>query len=143
MQTTRYEAPGTIADALGVIAANPGAMVLAGGTDLLVQYQSGTRRPSAFVDVKRIPELMRIAADADGVTIGAAVPAAEIGAHPAIKAWWPGLVDAVHLIGSTQIQGRSSIGGNPSPRGCPDAASSCRASSGLYSRPLGLVYPGI
>jgi len=112
MQTTRYEAPGTIADALGVIAANPGAMVLAGGTDLLVQYQSGTRRPSAFVDVKRIPELMRITADADGVTIGAAVPAAEIGAHPAIKAWWPGLVDGVHLIGSTQIQGRSSIGGN-------------------------------
>jgi len=112
MQTTRYEAPGTVADALRVIAANPGAMVLAGGTDLLVQYQTGTRRPPAFVDVKRIPELMQIAADAGGVTIGAAVPAVEICAHSTIKAWWPGLVDGVHLIGSTQIQGRCSIGGN-------------------------------
>ena len=112
MHTTRYEAPGTIADALGLIAANPGAMVLAGGTDLLVQYQSGMRSPSAFVDVKRIPELMQIAADEGGVTIGAAVPAAEICAHPVIRAWWPGLVDGVRLIGSTQIQGRCSIGGN-------------------------------
>ena len=112
MQTTRYEAPGTVADALRAIAANPGAMVLAGGTDLLVQYQSGTRNPSAFIDVKRIPELMQIAADAGSVTIGAAVPAVEICANSTIKAWWPGLVDGVHLIGSTQIQGRGSIGGN-------------------------------
>jgi len=112
MQTTRYEAPGTIADALAVIAANPGAMVLAGGTDLLVQYQAGMRTPSAFVDVKRIPELMQIASGADNVTIGAAVPAVEICANPTIQAWWPGLVEGVHLIGSTQIQGRSSIGGN-------------------------------
>ena len=95
MQTTRYEAPGTIADALSAIAANPGAMVLAGGTDLLVQYQAGMRTPSAFVDVKRIPELMQIASGADSVTIGAAVPAVEICANPTIQAWWPGLVEGV------------------------------------------------
>ncbi len=112
MTTTRYEAPGTVADALSVMAAHPGAMILAGGTDLLVQYQAGARAPSAFVDVKRIPELMTIAADADGVTIGAAVPAVDIVAHPVIRAWWPGLVEGVHLIGSTQIQGRGSLGGN-------------------------------
>src|SRR4051812_19996976 len=55
MQTSRYEAPSTIAGALSVIAADPGAMILAGGTDLLVQYQAGVRRPTVFVDVKRIP----------------------------------------------------------------------------------------
>ena len=124
MTTTRYEAPGTVADALSVMAAHPGAMVLAGGTDLLVQYQAGVRMPTAFVDVKRIPELMAIDADADGVTIGAAAPAADICAHPAIRAWWPGLVDGVHLIGSTQIQARGSLGGNLC-NGSPAADSTC------------------
>ncbi len=124
MTTTRYAAPGTVADALSVMAAHPGAMILAGGTDLLVQYQAGTRTPSAFVDVKRIPALMTIAADAEGVTIGAAVPAVDIVAHPVIRAWWPGLVEAAHLIGSTQIQGRGSLGGNLC-NGSPAADSTC------------------
>lgn len=112
MHTQRFVAPVTVVEALRFIEAEPGAAILAGGTDLLVQYQGGTRRPSAFVDVKRIPELMRIAADADGVTIGAAVPAADIAGHPAVRTWWPGLVEAVCLIGSTQIQSRGSLGGN-------------------------------
>src|SRR4051812_40178758 len=112
MQTSRYEAPGTLAAALSAIRSDPGAMILAGGTDLLVQYQSGVRSPSVFVDVKHIPEFMQIAVNDTGVTIAAAVPAAEICAHPIIAAWWPGLVDAVSLIGSTQIQGRATVGGN-------------------------------
>jgi CO/xanthine dehydrogenase FAD-binding subunit len=124
MQTSRYEAPRTLAGALSVIAADPGAMILAGGTDLLVQYQAGVRTPTVFVDVKRIPELMQIAIDDSGVTIGAAVPAVAICADQTIRAWWPGLVDAVHLIGSTQIQGRGSIGGNLC-NGSPAADSTC------------------
>ncbi len=111
MQTIRYEAPTTVADAVRAVAA-PGAMVLAGGTDLLVQFHAGLRRPSVFVDVKRIPELMRIAVDAGGASIGAAAAAADICADPALRELWPGLVEAAHLIGSTQIQGRSSLGGN-------------------------------
>ena len=124
MTTTRYEAPGTVADALSFMAAHPGARILAGGTDLLVQYQARTRTPSAFVDVKRIPDLMAIAADDEGVTIGAAAPAAAIAAHPVVGAWWPGLVEGVRLIGSTQIQGRGSLGGNLC-NGSPAADSVC------------------
>lgn len=108
---TRYEAPTSIADAVRAVAA-PGAMVLAGGTDLLVQYHAGSRRPTVFVDVKRIPELMRIAVDDESVTIGAAVPAVDIGSHGLVRDLWPGLVEAAQLIGSTQIQSRSSLGGN-------------------------------
>ena len=124
MPTSRYEAPTSIAGALRLIAADPGAMVLAGGTDLLVQYQSGARRPTTFVDVKRISELMQISADEAGVTIGAAAPAADICAHPVIRACWPGLVDAVRLIGSAQIQARGTIGGNLC-NGSPAADSTC------------------
>jgi len=86
--------------------------VLAGGTDLLVQFRTGLRRPTAFVDVKRIPELMDVRIDGSGLRLGAATSAAVICEHPEIGRLWPGLVEAVHLIGSTQIQGRGSVGGN-------------------------------
>lgn len=124
MLTPTYRAPRTLRDALALLSADSGAVVLAGGTDLLVQYQAGARRPSVFVDVKEVPDLKTITVDDDGVTIGAAVPAADIAAHPAIRAFWPGLVDGVRLIGSTQIQNRGSIGGNLC-NGSPAADSIC------------------
>jgi CO/xanthine dehydrogenase FAD-binding subunit len=107
-----YEAPRSVADAVQLMQADPNARILAGGTDLLVQYRMGLRRPSAFIDVKRIPELVGIQVTGDGLRLGAATPAAVICEHQEIARLWPGLVEAVHLIGSTQIQGRGSVGGN-------------------------------
>jgi carbon-monoxide dehydrogenase medium subunit len=112
MSTTTYEAPRSIADAVQLMQADPNARVLAGGTDLLVQYRMGLRRPSAIIDVKRIPELVGIQMTGDGLRLGAATPAAVICEHQDVARLWPGLVEAVHLIGSTQIQGRGSVGGN-------------------------------
>ncbi len=112
MPTVRYEAPRSVSDAVRLMQSDPEARVLAGGTDLLVQFRAGLRQPSAFIDVKLIPELVDITVRDDGARIGASAPAAAICEHAAIKQRWPGLVEAVHLIGSTQIQGRASIGGN-------------------------------
>jgi carbon-monoxide dehydrogenase medium subunit len=56
--------------------------------------------------------MMTIAENADGFLIGAAVPSAELNEHAALKAAWPGVVEAMDLVGSTQIQGRASLGGN-------------------------------
>ena len=112
MLSIRYEAPTTVADAVKLIQADPGAKVLAGGTDLLVQFRAGVRQPTAFIDVKRIPDLVHITFDRDGLHLGAAACAAAIAEHAEIKRLWPGLAEAVHLIGSTQIQGRGSVGGN-------------------------------
>lgn len=133
MQTTRYEAPVTIADAVRLMQADPDAKVLAGGTDLLVQYRLGLKRPSAFIDLKRIPELVGITVDQRGMRLGAATMAAAICEHPEVKRLWPGLVEAVHLVGSTQIQGRGTVGGNlcnASPAAdtvCPLMANRARA----------------
>jgi carbon-monoxide dehydrogenase medium subunit len=107
-----YAAPRSIADAVHLIKSHPNARVLAGGTDLLVQYRSGSMRTTTFVDVKRIPELIGIQIDERGVRIGAATPAAVICEQAEVGRLWPGLVDAVKLIGSAQIQGRGTIGGN-------------------------------
>ena len=63
MNAIRYETPRSVAEAVRLMAADSGARVLAGGTDLLVQFRAGVRQPSAFVDVKRIPELMSITID--------------------------------------------------------------------------------
>jgi carbon-monoxide dehydrogenase medium subunit len=112
MSAIRYEAPQSVEQAVGLMATEPGASIIAGGTDLLVQFRGGTKRPSAFIDIKRIPELVSIALDGSGLRLGAATPAAEICEHPEIRRLWPGLVEAVHLIGSTQIQGRGTVGGN-------------------------------
>ncbi len=86
--------------------------VLAGGTDLLVQLRSGRLQAQGIVDLKRIPELRAIRAERGGFRIGAAVTGAELGEHPTLSKMWPGVVEGARLIGSTQIQGRASLGGN-------------------------------
>ena len=111
MEEVRYEAPDSIARAVALLGES-GARALAGGTDLLVQMRTGRAAPRVFVDVKRIPETTRIELGSSEVWLGAAVPAAEIVEHPELGKLLPGLVEAADLIGSTQIQGRASVGGN-------------------------------
>ena len=109
----RYEAPGSLDQAVALLAAEPGdARVLAGGTDLLVQLRTDLIEPALLVDIKRIPEMRRIAEDGGGFRVGAAVTGAELKEHPRFKSVWPGVVEAANLIGSTQIQGRATMGGN-------------------------------
>src|SRR5579872_2521395 len=91
----------------------PAARVLAGGTDLIVQMKAGRASPGAVVDLKRIPGSIGVRREADGgFTIGAATSGAAIGEDQALARAWPGVVEAANLIGSTQIQGRASLGGN-------------------------------
>ena len=113
MTALRYEAPGTVDEAVALLAAADGdARVLAGGTDLLVQLRARMISPALIVDVKRIPEVSAVTAEDGGFRIGAAATGAEVGEREDVKAAWPGVVEALELIGSTQIQGRASLGGN-------------------------------
>lgn len=88
------------------------ARVLAGGTDLLVQMKAGNLAVDLVVDIKKIPGMRDIAAEAGGYRIGAAVAGAELGEHAGLRALWPGVVEAARLIGSTQVQGRCTMVGN-------------------------------
>ena len=109
----RYAAPVTIEEAVGLLAAEAGqSRLIAGGTDLVVQLNSGRVAPALVVDVKRISPLRAITAEGGGYRIGAAVPCAELGEHAALTQLWPGVVEAAQLIGSTQVQGRATIVGN-------------------------------
>jgi CO/xanthine dehydrogenase FAD-binding subunit len=110
-----YHAPSALAEVLRLLGTQGDAArprPLAGGSDLIVQMRSGRVHPRAVVDLKRVPELVGIARDGGGWRIGAATPCALIGEHAGLRADWPGVVDAATLIGSKQVQGRGSLGGN-------------------------------
>ena len=99
--------------------------MLAGGTDLLIQFRAGVKQPSAFIDLKRIPELVGITHRCRLACGSARPPARRKSASTReIRRLWPGLVEAVHLIGSTQIQGRGTVGGNLC-NGSPAADTTC------------------
>jgi len=108
-----FAAPRSVREAVKILAGAKGkAKVLAGGTDLLVQLRAGMVRPGLIVDIKQIPELSTIKKGKKGFEIGAAVPGAVLGANKAVLKAWPGVIEGLELIGSTQIQGRASLGGN-------------------------------
>jgi carbon-monoxide dehydrogenase medium subunit len=114
MTEIRYLAPQTLDEAIGAFAAaGSAARILAGGTDLLVQMRAGVVRPGLIVDIKKIAEMTRIEQTADGgFRIGAAVSGMALADHPRFGKAWPGVLEAVNLIGSKQVQGRASPGGN-------------------------------
>ena len=107
-----FESPRTVEEAVGLLQKHgDAARPLAGGTDLLVQMRSGLR-PAVVVDLKRIEELTALEIGADEVTIGAARSTALLRESEELVQLFPGLLESAELIGSEQIQGRASLGGN-------------------------------
>jgi len=106
-----YLAPSS-PEAAAAALARAGAQPLSGGTDLLVQLRAGRSRPDVIVDLKSVPGAIGVREAAGGFVIGAATSGAVLGEHTALVKAWPGIVEGANLIGSTQVQGRASLGGN-------------------------------
>lgn len=108
-----YRAPDSIEDAIKLIAgSDKPARIMAGGTDLIIQLKGQVRNPCMVVDIKKIPILAETKLTKDELLIGPAQCCAEFTAMDDVKAAFPGVVEAANLIGSTQVQGRASVGGN-------------------------------
>jgi CO/xanthine dehydrogenase FAD-binding subunit len=86
--------------------------ILAGGTDVLVQNRLGLVEPELVINIKFIEGMRTIEKEDGGYRIGAAVSGAELGENLGVRALWPGLVEGMGFIGSTQIQGRATLVGN-------------------------------
>jgi carbon-monoxide dehydrogenase medium subunit len=109
----RYEAPQTLEAAVALLAGASGVTrVLAGGTDVIVQMETDLIEPQLLVDIKKISQLREIVVENGGFRVGAAVPGMELMSHAAFARAWPGVIEGVKLIGSIQIKGRASMGGN-------------------------------
>jgi carbon-monoxide dehydrogenase medium subunit len=114
MADIQYLAPGSLDEAIKAFAAAGSAgRILAGGTDLLVQMRLGAVKPGVIVDIKKIGEITKIEDLGGGsFRFGAAVSGMALHDHAAFGKAWPGVLEAINLIGSKQVQGRASAGGN-------------------------------
>lgn len=114
MQAFEYISAGSVKEVVGLLTSNNGkARILCGGTDLLVQLREKRRTAELLIDIKNIPDLKSIHYDAQtGLQIGAAASCYAICQDKSVTECYPGLVDAIQLIGGIQIQYRASVGGN-------------------------------
>ena len=113
MSEMRYEAPTTLEAAVALLSGATGlARLLAGGSDLLIQMRTGRVEPELLIDIKGIPEMTSIVAENGGFRFGAAVSCMELSEHKVFAQAWPGVTEAAMLIGSYQIKGRATVGGN-------------------------------
>lgn len=103
--------PRSLADALQTLADVPGAVPLAGGTDLMVEVNAGHRRPTDIVALDRLDELRSWSIGADVITIGAGCTYRQL-LESELATELPALAEASRTVGSPQIRQTGTIGGN-------------------------------
>jgi carbon-monoxide dehydrogenase medium subunit len=102
----------SVADAHQLLAAHPGAKLLAGGHSLVPLLKLRLAAPSALVDIGRIPELRGISRQGDAIRIGALATHAELAASADLRNAAPALADAAAMVGDPAVRNRGTIGGN-------------------------------
>jgi CO/xanthine dehydrogenase FAD-binding subunit len=109
-----YHRPATVQEACRILAAEPRAAVLAGGTDLMVHLTQSWRgkRPPAVVNVKRIPNLDAVQVTDRALRLGALATLSVLMEHPVIQAEYPVLPFAARYMGSPAIRNLATVGGN-------------------------------
>lgn len=112
MRAFRYLAPADPTAAITAVRDDADAMFLGGGTNLVDLMRLGVERPGTVVDVTRLG-LSAVTDTADGgLRIGAGVPNSDLAAHPAVRARFPVLAQALLSGASGQLRNRASTGGN-------------------------------
>ncbi len=104
----------SIDDACAALDADPEALVIAGGTDLMVEVNRGTRLVGNVVAVDRVPELRGWSLEGDRsdvLRLGAGTTCADL-AEPSLAKLVPALAQAARTVGSPQIRNAATLGGN-------------------------------
>ncbi len=143
--------PTSLAEALEAKSANPDAVPIAGGTDVMVELNFDHRRPAALLDLNRVGELAEWSVTSNGTRLGAGVPYTRIIAELGDRL--PGLAMASRTVGSPQIRNRGTVGGNlgaSSPAGdthpvllATDAVVEVASVRGTREIPIGEFYRGV
>jgi carbon-monoxide dehydrogenase medium subunit len=107
-----YHRARSLSDAQRLLAAHPGAKLLAGGHTLIPLMKLRLAAPPALVDIGRIPELRGISRSGDTIQIGALTTHAEIAASADVQRSAAALSEAAGLIGDPAVRSRGTIGGN-------------------------------
>ncbi|HWP22497.1 MAG TPA: xanthine dehydrogenase family protein subunit M [Candidatus Cryosericum sp.] len=114
MKEFDYFQPKTIAEASELRARyGKAAVLLNGGTDVVIQLRERLIAPDAVIDIKHIPGLDRITFDKqNGLVIGACATVAALSADENVKRYYPFLAEAAESIGSKQVRNRATCIGN-------------------------------
>ena len=107
-----YHRARSLSDAQQLLAAHPGAKLLAGGHSLIPLMKLRLAAPPALVDIGRIPELRGISRSGDTIRIGALTTHAEIAASVELQKSAAALSEAAGLVGDPAVRSRGTIGGN-------------------------------
>ena len=108
-----YASPGTIEEAVALLAARSGnAKIISGGQSLVPMLAFRLAAPELLVDLKRLQDLNRIIIGEDGVRLGAKVRWCEIEHDERLKGAHPLLVEAIRHIAHYQIRNRGTVGGS-------------------------------
>lgn len=104
--------PRTTAEALRLLADEPDAIPLAGGTDLMVAWNAGGLGGRTFVDLTRLTTWSRIRVAREAFVLGALTTHTALIRHPGVRRHLPLLTAACATVGGPQIQNRGTLGGN-------------------------------
>jgi len=104
--------PQSVEQALAARAAHPGARLLGGGTDLMVNIRRGIVAPPVLIDMTGVAELRTIKAGAHALEVGAGVTLSELAAHPDVINHYPVLAQAAHAIAGPTHRNMGTVGGN-------------------------------
>jgi 4-hydroxybenzoyl-CoA reductase subunit beta len=108
-----YLEPRTLKEAIKTLVLEPGGSVLlAGGTDLLVNMKHRVVQPTRIVNLKSIPRMASLSSGKDGLKIGPLTTLHDLAVSPAVKEKYPALSHAATEVGAYVHQGMATLGGN-------------------------------
>jgi xanthine dehydrogenase YagS FAD-binding subunit len=108
----QYARASDAADALRLIAGDPRAKFIAGGTNLIDLMKMDVERPSTVIDITRLPLKHIEGTPGGGLRIGALVRNTDLAYHPLVEERYPVLASAVMAGASQQLRNMASTGGN-------------------------------
>ena len=112
MRPFRYERATDIAAAVAMLAREPNAAYLAGGTNLVDHMRLGIANPDLLIDVRQLTSDRIEELPEGGVRIGAAVPNSDLAADRLIRRRYPVLAEAILSGASGQLRNFATTGGN-------------------------------
>ena len=109
----KYEEAYTVEEAISLLQANPKAVIISGGSDVLIKLHEGRMPEAELVSIHGIPELKGVKMEEDGtLVIGSGTSFTQVTRSPIIQQHIPVLGEAVDMVGGHQVRNIGTIGGN-------------------------------
>src|SRR5512142_2134635 len=107
-----YEAPGTVSEAVGILAQNQDAKILAGGQSLIPMLRFRLASPALLIDINRIGGLEYVREEDGWLKIGALTREAMLEQSGLVRTRYPLLADTTHMIADPSVRNLATMGGN-------------------------------